>query len=252
MTVTAEKDRTVLSVERLFLVLEVLAEQARPMTLTEIAMTLELPKSSMLKLLRGMTNLGYLSEDPSTKSYFPSLKICTVSRQIESMLIGHQEHEMMLEDIRNATGESVSLVTQHGIWVEFYNSLPGTHELTFNLDTSIRYPVHTSAAGRMLLTQLNEVELQKLAKRIDRTNADSETPFDLERLKKSLATARKQGFATTDSRLPTNVSSVAVLLPPDATLKPIAVSIGGPKDRIVSNRAEIVSDMMRIVSEYYP
>ena len=250
--VARDREGAGLSVERIFLIMEMLAESGRPQTLTEIAIGLGLPKSSLLKLLRSLANLGYLSEDPASKTYFPSLRVCNLGKRIEDLLVGHNEHLSMLEDIRDAVGETVGLATQHGIYSQYHSSLPGPQQLSFNLTDGVCYPIHVSAAGRALMSAMNEADFEKLTYRIQRVRDTGVPPVDVDQLRKDIQRIRRRGFATTDSKRTTNVLSIAKLLPLPDGVRPIAVSIGGPKTRMKSNQRKIVDRMTEVIEHYYP
>ncbi len=251
-TPRADREAAGLSVERVFLILETLAASGKPQTLTEIAIRLGLPKSSLLKLLRSLSNLGYLNEDPSSKTYFPSLGVCNLGRRIENLLIGHNEHQSMLEDIRDAVGETVGLATQHGLYAQYHSCLPGYQPLTLNLTEGVRYPIHKSAAGRALISAMNDAEFDKLLHRIQKARDEEFADVDPQRLKRDIRRVAKRGFATSDSVYATNVMSIAKLLPLPAGVRPIAVSIGGPTTRLKANRDEIANILSGVIEQYYP
>ena len=247
-----DRDGAGLSVERIFLILETLAESGRPQTLTEIALGLDLPKSSLLKLLRGLSNLGYLSEDPSSKTYFPSLGICNLGKRIEDLLVGHNEHLSMLEAIRDAASEAVSLATQHGVYAQYHSCLPGIQPLTLNLTDGVRYPIHRSAAGRALLGALSDADFDKLLYRFNKVRDEQFADVDPDKLRRDVKRFARRGFATSDSAIASNLLSIAKLLPLPEGVRPIAVSVGGQKSRMKAKQKEIVEILSGVIDSYYP
>lgn len=249
---SAEREGAGLSVERVFLILEALAESGEPQTLTELAIRLGLPKSSLLKLLRSLSSLGYLSEDPSSKSYFPSLGICNLGRRIENLLVGHNEHLSMLEELRDATKETVGLATQHGLFAQFHSCLPGHQPLTLTLTDGVRYPIQKSAAGRAIVSAMSDEDREKLIRRIQKSDDENFADFDPQRFRRDIRRIAKRGFATSDSISAAKVMSIAKLLPLPEGVRPIAVSIGGPVARIRANQTEVLEALSRIIDQYYP
>lgn len=240
------------SVERVFLVLEKLTRNQSPMTLTELSNGLDLPKSSMLKLLHRMTSLGYLSEDPITRTYFPSPKICNLGRTADLLHLSLHKTRMMLTDLRDATGESVSLAIRHGVMAEYHGSLPGFHDLTFNLSDGLRYPLYIAAAGRVILSDMTDEEVEGLSDRIAKAQSPEWTPFRLPTLLQELSQIREQGFATTEPLSAQNVMSIAKILPMKAGKQRVSLSIGGVKDRVIANQNESVAQMDRVIAQYFP
>lgn len=248
---SVHQESTGLSVGRVFLVLETMAELGRPMTLTEVAMELDLPKSSMLKLLRGMSQLGYLAEDPTSKSYFPTPRICQLGRKIEDVLIGNSNVTPMLQDLRDETGESVSIAVQHGVMVEFHHCLSGRHQLTFSLTEGLRYPIYVAAAGRAIMASMKDGEVTKLLGRIKKARQKDWVPFDENELLDELSKIREQNFASSNPNLDSPVMSFAKMLPLEKGRRPIAVSVGGLRTRMEDNQAKLLGTMDKVIERYF-
>lgn len=232
-----------LSVERIFLVLDRLATTKRPMTLTEISQDLKLPKSSMLKLLRKMARQGYLAEDPVKRTYFPSLRISNIGQDIEYAMLTRHWPRMMLENLRDRCGESVAVAIRHGIMTEYHCCLPGRFDLTFNLMAGLRYPLYISAAGRAILSALPDGEIDRLVGRIRKARLAEFAPLDRMPLYQDIADIRQRGYATTAPAASPNVMSIAKVLPTPQFMRPMAVTVGGPKDRILGNKDSILRDI---------
>lgn len=221
------------------------------MTLTELSQGLDLPKSSMLKLLHRMTELGYLSADPISRTYFPSPKVCNLGRTANLLHLSLHKTRAMLTDLRDTTGESVGLAIRHGVMAEYHGSMAGFHNLTINLSDGLRYPLYIAAAGRAILADMTDDEVRRISDRTVKVMSPDWVPFRLELLQKELAIIREQGFATTESSSALNVMSIAKILPIRAGRQRVALSIGGMKARMLANKEECVAEMDRVIARYY-
>ena len=62
--------------EKIFAVLEaVISHQENGLTFAGTVASTALPKASVHRILKGMTELGYLNFNPETKRYFGSLRL---------------------------------------------------------------------------------------------------------------------------------------------------------------------------------
>lgn len=247
----AEKDAEGLAVQRVFMILEQLARNSGPMTLTEIASGLDLPKSSLLKLLRGMKELGYLVEDTVSKAYLPSSRICQISWHIENGLVGHNDSRAMLEDLRDLTGESVGIAIQQGLYVAFYSTLMGRKQLAFNLADGATYPIQLSAAGRCILSSLEKPELQSVLAKLEKADWVGGPPVNQSAFIAELAKIRRQRYATTRPDAVQSILSIAKLLPTSASGRAVAVSVGGMKEEMLERHDEILAIIDSVISRHY-
>ena len=76
-------DSIVKSVGRVFEVLELFDAERAALTATAIARALKYPASSTVALLKSMVRLGYLTYDPSERTYFPTLRMALISHWLE-------------------------------------------------------------------------------------------------------------------------------------------------------------------------
>lgn len=221
--------RRVLSIFRYF-------EKVRaPRSLSEISQDLGYPISSTLALLRSIQTLGYLTFNPETKSYFPSMGFAMLGLWIPERLFEGGGIVQMMESLAAATRETVLLSVQNGLYAQHIHAVETTQALGYRPLVGTLRPLLGSGVGRVLLSQLPD---DQVLKTIDRINAaDGAEVFVAAKVLKDLAQIRRDGYAYTANVFVPGAASVVAPLPvPDGDV-PMTLSIGGPSSRV--NRAAI-------------
>lgn len=90
---------------KVFSIIEtVVAQQNNGMTYSEIVSALELPKSSVRRILKELKELGYLTFIPETKRYFGSLRLASLGAEVMSNFqLRDHIHPLLLAQIRHFT-----------------------------------------------------------------------------------------------------------------------------------------------------
>lgn len=72
------------SLDRAFDVLEILVQSDTPMGVSEVAVQVDLPKSTVHRLLRALVNRQYARQDPRSRRYEAALRLATLGDQVRS------------------------------------------------------------------------------------------------------------------------------------------------------------------------
>ena len=114
-TMAEEKEtkNPVQSAERIFQVLEMLAEHGE-MGLMEISTELGLHKSTVHRLLMSLIYMGYAKQDETTQKYMLSYKIVSMAGKILERTDILQIAKPYMERLSDISGEAVHLVQREG------------------------------------------------------------------------------------------------------------------------------------------
>src|SRR5687768_11462332 len=105
MTQKSEPTANVRSAVRALKIFEAFAAEGAPMTLTQLAMKLEMPASSCLLLIRTLLNRGYLYATGQRNEYYPTQRLAEVTRRIAANDPLIQRVQPHLDRLRDATRE---------------------------------------------------------------------------------------------------------------------------------------------------
>lgn len=146
---------TVKSASRVLDVLELLAEQSAPASLTQIAQALQMPVSSCYELLKTLQARGYVLRDQAASTYVLGYRLLQItSRHFESLDLIRVADPVMAE-VNRICGEMVSLAILEGTDVLFIHKKAGTSE-TVQIVNPIgtRLPAHMTGLGKAILAEL--------------------------------------------------------------------------------------------------
>lgn len=150
------------SVGRVFALLELFADEQRPLSTTEVRNALALPQPSARALLRELVELGFLSCDDATRRYFPTGRLSTLTDWLPGRLLPDPRLPGMVDRITARVGETASLSRRSGEFLEIIYACAADHPVAVRLRAGPGEQLWRSAAGRTLLADLPAAEREAL------------------------------------------------------------------------------------------
>jgi IclR family KDG regulon transcriptional repressor len=228
------------SAGRVFEVLELFRQVRRQLSAAEIGTALGYPKSSTNALLKTLVSLGYLVLNSRTMGYLPSLSVTQLGGWIPSVVLGSGDAFEILTEIHAGTQETVTLSVQNDLSCRFLRVIPGTFRISLRLEEGYLAPLFTTAVGNAILSQLPDDEIAALVKRANiRTKKRSERK-DPARLMEDVRSVRQRGYSIYYDALSPDTGAIAVPFPSSMEGFPMAIGVGGLRDRIQRNEAAIL------------
>jgi DNA-binding IclR family transcriptional regulator len=221
--------------QRLFVIVEQLS--AKPMTLTEVARSAELPKSTALRFLRTLEEAGWVFRDRSG-TYSLGAAIAGLAAQY---LSGNPLVAMATPPMRalNATlDETVSLSRRVGLARVCVQEFPSTKNLRLVLGLGEQGPLHAGASGILLYAHMPEAERVRLAEE-GLTRYTPDTIVDFEELEAEAEQVREQGWAMTRGQKTEGGLAIAVPISEPGSRSDIAaLGVFGPEIRCSTKKAQ--------------
>lgn len=239
------------SAARALEVLELFAEMRTPLRLNYLAKRLAYPQSSTTVLLKSLLTLGYLNYDRLSRTYFPTTRVAAIGDWVRgSMFGGGGELLELTRAIHARTGETVTLVAQNDIYVQYLDVVPAAHASGYEVrEGSMRLLTH-SGAGLMLLSQMKDPAVEKLLRHINLQDQDITVRMGQAELMEQVAAARHQGYCYLCGVPEAEVATLAVLLPLRSHGIPLAMEIGGQNQRITRNRMAHLGAMRDVIDSF--
>ena len=190
-------------------VLSVFSERRPTWRITDIATEVSLPLPTAYRIVMTLTSEGYLEHLPSGE-YRPGVRVLTLGTAALRSLDLVELATPRLQELANATGETVNLAVLTGDQVLYLVLLRNSDLVTANIRVGSRLPaVHTSI-GKLLLAFLDPAELDAaITPASFAGNAGPNAKRTLDELRPELATIRAQGWAMQDEELAYGLRSVA-------------------------------------------
>ena len=216
----------------------------QPQTLTEIASGLGYPPSSTLALLKSLQALDYLSYDLATRAYSPTMQVAMLGAWVQRRLFRDGILVNLMEQVQDATGETVVLGMQNDLHVQYIHVVQARHLLRYHLHPGTLRPVHCTAAGLVLLADQPADAVARLLRQLRKRSG---VVVDAAALAERLATVRATGYARSANAVTEGAGTIAVLAPKIADGRATVLGVAGPLSRLDRDRDAIVASLRRLV-----
>ena len=208
-------------------ILELFAGDSPELTQTEISERLGLPVPTVHRLVKLLTERGWLVRDTASRRLRLGLGAAR-------LLPGVRLPELAREPLRalaERTGETVNLATLDGDEVLYLLSETGSHLLTLRSHVGLRLPVHATGLGKCLLAQLGDDDARRIAGREPYPALTPKTVTSWAKLRTDLERIRREGVAYSREEFEVGLHSVAVPLAWIEGDGPVAVNVSLPSSR---------------------
>ena len=234
-TTRSKPNNLVQTIERTSWILDILGQSSQGISIRDLSEKIKLPKGTTHRLLSSLTYFGYARQDPKTRNYSLGLRLMELGNLLLSQLDLRKEAEPFLYDLAERTKETVHMVFLDRGEIVYIDKVELDHNpsgLRMASRVGLRNPAHSSAVGKVLLSHLNEEELNLLVKEKGLPKRTENTITDRIQLKEHLKVVRTQGYAVDDEENERGIRCVAAPIYNEAGRAVAAVSISGPAFRV--------------------
>ncbi len=220
-------DGGVQSLERAFLLLELMAEDGGEVALSRLAVDSGLPLSTIHRLVRTLVSRGYVRQLPSRRYVLGPRLIHLGESSSRTLGTWARPH---LSDLVDAFGETANLAMLDGDRVVYVAQVPSRHSMRMFTEVGRRVHLHCTGVGKALLSQLPPETAREL---VERGGMPARTPLtvtDPDELMARLPRIAEQGYALDDGEQEIGVRCVAVPVPGGPLMT--AISVSGPEGRL--------------------
>lgn len=242
-----EKKNPVQSAERIFQVLETLAETG-PIGLVELSGRLELHKSTVHRLLMSLIYMGYARQEEENGKYMLSFKIVGLSgKLLDKMDILPIAHPFM-EQLSELSQETVHLVQRDENDIVYIDKVESkVSSIRMVSQVGMVHPMYCSGVGKAILAQLSKEEVGIIWNKSIIIKKTKNTITEIEHLYEVLEQVRKQGYAMDDEENEEGVRCIAACILDYRAKANYAFSISAPISRMSKVRIEELSKYVLMV-----
>jgi IclR family transcriptional regulator, acetate operon repressor len=236
---TSSSDGGVQSLERAFLLLELMAEDGGEVALSRLAVESGLPLSTIHRLVRTLVARGYVRQLPSRRYVLGPRLIHLGESSSRTLGTWARPH---LGSLVDATGETANLAMLDGDRVVYVAQVPSRHSMRMFTEVGRRVHLHCTGVGKALLSQLPTATARELLVRGGMPRLTPLTVTDPDEMLARLAQIAAQGYALDDGEQETGVRCVAVPVLGGPLMT--AISVSGPEGRVpMETVPEIVAQL---------
>lgn len=235
--------KVIKSAARVIQVLEFFDEKKRALSVADIAAEHDWPHSSTSALMASLVTLGYLHYDASHRTYLPTMRVALLGDWVQDDSFKDGQLMRLMQHMTDVTGEVIVLAAQNGLHSQYLRVVEGTHPLRLHLYIGMLRPLFGSGTGRMLLAQMDDATITKLARKSNAT-VEGDTRIDIATVLAQVARDRAAGSALSVNQVTPGGSLLAMAVPMVAGVKPLVLGISGFTERLVANE-QAYADAMR-------
>lgn len=244
-----ETKNPVQSAERIFLVMEMLADNGE-MGLMEISAALGLHKSTVHRLLMSLIYMGYAKQDETSQKYMLSYKIVSLAGKLLDRMDIMQVAKPYLERLSDLSGEAVHLVAREDnniLYIYKIEAKVGTIRMVSHV--GMVHPMYCSGVGKAIMATLPEKELRQIWNESVIEKKTDKTIVDYEEMLRVLEEVKRNGYALDDEENEKGVRCIAACLKSYQNEVKYAFSISGPTSRMTRERVKELSVDVKKVQE---
>ncbi|HET7558660.1 MAG TPA: IclR family transcriptional regulator [Limnochordia bacterium] len=219
-------------------ILELMADEGGPRSLSELTLKLGLSSSTVYRLLMTLCRSGFVEHDEGGL-YRLGLKAFHIGHSALTATDVSREARPFMEQLSQSCRETANLVVLRGRDAIFVEQVEAQQMmLRCHLQVGSRIPAHASGGGKALLAELSDAKVDAL---FGRVTLESFTPYTLSGLPdllRALAEIRARGYAVDDQEREIGVRCVAAAIRNYAGDAVAAVTLTGPAERLSHERIE--------------
>ena len=222
---------------RLFALLELIASKDAFVSLQSLVEETALPKPTLHRMLQQLEGAGLLIRQADGRHYGTGARLRKLAENLLLNATQHGARHAVLRNLVDELGESCNVTALSGNEVVYLDRVETTEPLRFYLHAGSRVPVHCSASGKMILSQMSPAQRRKLLAHAPLSQFTPKTVTDLEVLEEELTRIRRDGFATDDEEFLPGLVCVAVLVPNPMGRSNLCVAVQAPALRLTADKA---------------
>ena len=219
------------TVERAMGILMAFKEGDRVLGVSEIARSLELPKSAVHRILGSLIKTGFVEKDPSSGRY----RLGPRAIDLGMVAIGTPDVRAMalpiMQELGRKTEETVTLSMLVGRERIYVSQVEGPQTIRMTVKVGARFPLYAGASGRAILAVLSQPEREAYLDTIVLKPLTPDTITSRTRLEAEIKRVRTLGYAASAGERDPWAAAVAAPLVTTRGRVLGSMSVCGPKQR---------------------
>jgi IclR family transcriptional regulator, acetate operon repressor len=228
------------SVDRVFGLLEHLADGDGSLTLSELAARSALPMPTIHRLIRFLVSQGYVRQDPA-KRYTIGPRMIWLGEAASRMLGSWATP--VLSRLVDEFGETTNMAMLECDGVIYVAQVPSPRAMRMFTEVGRFVMPHCTGVGKAIMSTMSDDEVTALLQRTGMPARTEHTITDVDAMLAELATIREAGYAVDDGEQELGVRCVAVPVP-DLPFR-AAISVSGPDSRVTADQVGQIAPAAR-------
>lgn len=196
--------------QKSFAVLECVGGADRPLTTSELAVLLDMPKPTVHRIVHQLDVDGLLLQEAGGRGYVPGPRLFNFALNVVQSSVRQGSRRAVLERLSEATRETCNFGLISGGALLYADRVEASWPFGLRFSVGSRVPLHCTSMGKLLLAHQPRRRRQHLLAMSDLHAYTDNTITDVERLEEHFTEIRAGGFSIDNQEFLAGVICVAV------------------------------------------
>lgn len=225
-------NRSIQSINRTIQIIETLSTFPQGASLAELASYIDLPKSTLYRILSTLIINGYVTKNNNQK-YQNTMRMFEIGSRVANELNLTSISRPYINKLSNITNEAIHLVVRDGIDVIYlYKEDSPNSILRMSSRVGLRNPMYCTAVGKSILALLPADELESIWNKSTIVRFTPTTITTLDEMKHECELIRSAGYALDNEEHELGVRCIGVAILDFSGVPVGALSISAPVTRM--------------------
>lgn len=191
------------------MLIDLLAREGREMSLTEMAKTLDWPKTTVHGIISTLRDYHYVDQSPISGHYRLGVRLFEIGNVVARSWDVRTLAKPVMQRLGNRLGELVQLATTDKGEVLYLETIDTTNMIRIASEIGSRLPMHCTGLGKVLLAYMRPSEAKWILAQHKMRARTQYTITNVEDLERELELIRSQGYAIDDREFMDNLRCIA-------------------------------------------
>lgn len=226
------------SVDRALGLVEILAQENREISLTELSRLAGRPKSTIHGLLASLRSYGYVEQNEENGKYRLGIRLFELGNVVARSWNIREIALPVMQQLNQELGEMIQLATEDRGEVVYLEKVDSNHLMRIVSDIGARLPMHCTGLGKMLLAGKSPSEVKWILSTKGMKAMTHRSITNQQEMNRELVRIREQGYAIDDREVMDSLRCVAAPIYNRNGVLKYAVSVSGFSNSMSGERLE--------------
>lgn len=233
------------SVDRAFLILELLSHYNEGLGITKISNHTNLHKSTVHRLISSLVQNGFVDQCPTTSNYRITLKMYEIgSRRLKDLDI-LTASKPYTEKISKILNEVVHLVIREEENIVYIDKIKAENTIQLTSNIGKRVPMYSTSVGKAMLAYTDSKVVEEIWYNTDIKKLTENTIIHFKTFKNELLKVHELGFAVDNEENEKGVKCVGAPIFGLNSEVVGAISVSAPSNRITKKNIKKIGDTVK-------
>jgi DNA-binding IclR family transcriptional regulator len=239
---------SVKSAKRVLEIFELLAGYPNGLSIKEISEKLSSPQSSVFNVVKTLASEGYLNQDYG-KKYKLGAKLIHIGRSAMDSLDLTNIGTPYLTSLMNHVQETVFMAILSEEELVYIAKIDNNRSIRTTAQPGFRKPLYCTGLGKAFLAFLPSEKRNNILDKTELLPITEKTITVRSELEQQLEFFNKQGYSIDDEENEEGLYCLAAPIYGGGNELMAAISVAGPKERMLSRKEDILSELVKTAGE---